>query len=437
MRRTCCRLVKSEWLKEFIPSFEWVARGRSMTGSKVDASLNEITIGLLWHSPNSGNLGVGALTVSNLALAREAAAEVGLKPRFRILGFVDEGPSYVTGPDVDVVALGAREMAPGGVYWNTLADLDCVLDIGGGDSFADIYGAKRFAFLWLAKEMTVARGVPLLLSPQTIGPFTRQPYRLLAAHAMNRATAVVARDPMSFDAAREMSPGAHVIQSVDVAFALPFERRRRKNPKVIEVGVNVSGLLFNGGHTGANEFGLQVDYAEYSRRLIGELQRRAGVSVHLICHVNTDELPHEDDGRVADALAEEFPGVVRGPAFRSPSEAKSYISGLDFLVGGRMHACIAAFSSGVPVVPVAYSRKFSGLFHGVLGYEHAVPVTGMTTEQAVAYTLERLDQREGLKADVVRGNARVDELLTAYGRELQSLFARVARPAAKTPSRAA
>ena len=33
-----------------------------------------------------------------------------------------------------------------------------------------------------------------------------------------------------------------------------------------------------------------------------------------------------------------------------------------------MHACIAAFSAGVPVVPMAYSRKFNGLF-GTLGYK--------------------------------------------------------------------
>jgi polysaccharide pyruvyl transferase WcaK-like protein len=403
------------------------ARGRSMTGSKVDARAGEIKIGLLWHSPNSGNLGVGALTVSNIALAREAAAAVGLQPRFRILGFVDAGvANYVSGPDIEIAPLNVRAMAPGGAYWKTLGDLDAVLDIGAGDSFADIYGAKRFGFLWLSKEMALGRGVPLVLSPQTIGPFTREPQRMLAAHAMRGAEVVVARDPMSFDAARQMSPGARVVQSVDVAFALPFERRRRRGGKTIEVGVNVSGLLFNGGYTGANEFGMQVDYADYSRRLIGELQRRAGVAVHLICHVNTDEMPQDDDGRVADRLAAEFPGVVRAPTFGSPSEAKSYISGLDFLVAGRMHACIAAFSSGVPVAPVAYSRKFAGLFQGVLNYEHVVPVTGMDTGQALAFTLDRFDRRSELKAEVARGNAKVADLLAVYRSELESLFSRVA-----------
>jgi polysaccharide pyruvyl transferase WcaK-like protein len=400
---------------------------RRMTGSRAGAAAGEISIGLLWHSPNSGNLGVGALTVGNLELARKAAAAVGLRPRFRILGFVDAGaPPYVTAPDVEITAVNTRALAPGGAYWRALGDLDCVLDIGAGDSFADIYGAKRFAFLWLSKEIALGRGVPLLLSPQTIGPFTRQPQRMLAAHVMGGAAAVVARDPMSFEAARQMSPVARVVESVDVAFALPFERRKRRSGKTIEVGVNVSGLLFNGGYTGANEFGMQVDYADYSRRLIAELLARSGVSVHLICHVNTDERLQDDDGRVADRLAAEFPGLVRVPTFGSPSEAKSYISGLDFLVGARMHACIAAFSSGVPVVPVAYSRKFAGLFEGVLGYRHLVPVTGLTTDEAVAFTLDRLDRRDELKAEVDRGNAKVADLLAVYSGELEALFSKVA-----------
>ena len=386
-----------------------------------------INVGLLWHSANSGNLGVGALTVSNLALARLAASDAGVTARFRILGFVDPGtPPYVLDDDVELVPLNTRAMLPGGRYWRTLSDLDCVLDIGGGDSFTDIYGAKRFGFLWLSKAMALARGVPLLLSPQTIGPFTRQPQTMLAAAAMQRAELVVARDPMSFDFARKMAPRAKLIQAVDVAFALPFERRVKVNPAVTEVGVNVSGLLFNGGYSGANEFGMQVDYAAYTRRLIAALLERPRTSVQLICHVNTNALPQDDDGRVAERLAAEFPGLVRVPDFASPSAAKAYISGLDFLVAGRMHACIAAFSSGVPVVPVAYSRKFAGLFEGVLRYGHLVPVSGLTTDDAVAFTLDRFDRRQALAIDIARGNADVAPLLDRYRRELANLFARVA-----------
>src|SRR3546814_15504496 len=53
----------------------------------------------------------------------------------------------------------------------------------------------------------------------------------------------------------------------------------------------------------------------------------------------------------------------------------------------------AAFSSGTPVMPVAYSRKFSGLF-GTLGYDFLLPVRGMDTQAALDFLMEGLGKRE-------------------------------------------
>lgn len=386
----------------------------------------QISVGLLWHSTDSGNLGVGALTVGNLALAREAAAKLQLEPRFTIIGFSrDFGPSYVSGPDIETLEITRHSMMSSTGYWAKLREFDCILDIGGGDSFADIYSAKRFSYIWATKAMALARGVPLQFSPQTIGPFTRQPYKMLAEQVMRRADAVVARDPMSFEAIRTMAPRTRAIQSVDVAFVLPFQRPAPCDDGRLQIGVNVSALLYNRGFSGENEFGLEVDYAALMKRLIATLSARPDMRVHLFCHVNSDVLVPEDDGRVADMLAREFPEAVRVPDFKSPSDAKSFISGMDFVVSGRMHACIAAFSSGVPVVPIAYSRKFTGLFEAMLGYEYLVPVTGMSTDTAYRYVLDCLDRRSTLAAAIERGNRTVSASLDRYRAELERLFTAV------------
>ncbi|HEY0438326.1 MAG TPA: polysaccharide pyruvyl transferase family protein [Phenylobacterium sp.] len=401
-----------------------------MTMAEDGAPAADISIGLLWHSTSAGNLGVGALTVGNLALIRQATAALGLTPHFHIMGFVDpKDPDYVTDPDVSVLGLRLQTMGPGGAYWRTLGQLDCVLDIGGGDSFTDIYASRRYTLIWLSKALAIARGVPLMLSPQTIGPFSRQPHSALATWAMSHCDVIMARDPMSFEVTRKMAPKARVVQTVDVAFALPFERRIKADPAITEVGVNVSGLLYREDPK-TRDFGMHVDYVAYTRRLIAWLRQQPGVVVHLISHVNSDVRPEDDDRALAARLAAEFPGVVKAPNFVSPSAAKSYISGLDFLVAGRMHACIAAYSSGVPVVPVAYSRKFTGLFEGVLGYRHLVPVTGMDADQAFEFTVDRFSRRAELKGEIAQGNAKVADLLEAYGAELRRLFAQVVRRAA-------
>lgn len=384
--------------------------------------MSDIRIGLLWHSAMSGNLGVGALTVGNMIAAKAAAEAEGLSPKFTILGFAsDFDKADLAGEGIDSFDITTRSLLSPSGYWAELGKLDCVLDIGLGDSFADIYGAKRFGFMHLTKEMALMRGVPLLFSPQTIGPFSRQPYKLLAARTMTRAKAVVARDPQSLDAARRLAPRARLVRSVDVAFRLPFEAPPPPGPKA-KVGVNVSGLLFNGGYSGGNAFGLDIAYPDLMRRFIAALQARDDVETHLICHVNSERLPADDDGRVADLLAKEFPAVVRAPDFPTPSAAKSYIAALQFLVAGRMHACIGAFSAGVPVAPIAYSRKFAGLFEGVLGYPYQVPVKGMSTDQALAYLLDCFERRDELASAVAEGNIRVAAALDAYHDELRGFF---------------
>jgi polysaccharide pyruvyl transferase WcaK-like protein len=385
-----------------------------------------LRVGLLWHSASSGNLGVGALTVANLAIARDAAASLGIKPHFTIIGMRDGENVYVREPDVDTVVVSSRSMAnPAGV-WATMGKMDCVLDIGGGDSFAEIYGAKRFTYIWLTKWMALKRGKPLLLSPQTIGPFEGPNYKKLARYVLDRAHAVVARDRKSFEIIEALAPGAKRLLATDVALALPYrDRSGERGQGPLRVGVNISGLLVK-QEAENNRFALDYDYMALTRQLLGELTSRTGVEVHLIAHTTESDKPVEDDGRACDLFAAEFPKAVRVPNFAGPSEAKSHISSLDFLVAPRMHACVGAYSSGVPVVPISYSRKFSGLF-GSLGYNWMVSPQGMGTEAAVAYILDALDRREELARDIAKGMPTVSGLLDIYRNEVKQLFARVAR----------
>ncbi|HTI30953.1 MAG TPA: polysaccharide pyruvyl transferase family protein, partial [Sphingomonas sp.] len=139
-----------------------------------------IEIALLWHSTRSSNLGVGALTVANITLARDASAAIGVTPRFTVYGPSEIGPVYVSGSDIRSIDINARLMASPSGYWREIGKADVVLDIGAGDSWADIYGKKRFAYLWATKMAAIARGKPLIFSPQTIGPFSPGPLKTFA-----------------------------------------------------------------------------------------------------------------------------------------------------------------------------------------------------------------------------------------------------------------
>ena len=383
--------------------------------------MRPVRIGLLWHSDRSGNLGVGALTVGNIALVREVAAAVGVAPHFVILGFADRGTPYVVGDDIAFEPFGTRALPR---FARAIGRCDAVLDIGAGDSFTDIYPVKRFAWLVLSKVAAIVQGVPLVLSPQTIGPFrgetaAKRALGRLAVWTMRRARAVTVRDDRSRDAVAAIAPDVTPVYAVDVAFALPWTP---PPPHAgLRIGLNVSGLLWRGGYTGRGEFGLGYDYAALTTGLIKALLARGDATVELIAHVNGYATSPDDDGAVADELAARWPALVRVPDFASPSAAKSHIAGLDLLVGARMHACIAAFSSGVPVVPVSYSRKFEGLF-GSLGYTRLVPHTGMATDAALATILAAVDARADVRAEVAAGLRQVAARLDAYRAVLRDLL---------------
>lgn len=382
-----------------------------------------LTIGLLGHSANSDNLGVGALTVAQIAIVKAAAARIGVPVRFVIFGWRDPRPPYVAGPDIEILSLRARELLkPNGMYKH-LRRCDIVLDIGAGDSFADIYGAVRFLKILIPKLLTTAARRPLILSPQTMGPFQRGWARRLALVALARAREVFTRDALSTRFLAEIGFKGTVKEATDVALRLPFTSPSARPPGPVRVGINVSGLLFNGGYTRGNMFGLAADYPALMRALVGDMRAR-GAEVHLVGHVISDNHVVEDDYRVCEALAAEFPGTVLAPRFASPSEAKSYIATLDFFMGARMHACIAAFSSGVPVVPMAYSRKFAGFF-GTLGYDLTVDCQTETAEAIREKVAQGFEAREALRARIADCLAEGQRRLARYDAALDACLAEV------------
>ena len=368
-----------------------------------------VKVGMLWHSMNSDNLGVGALTLSNIDIVERLAAEIGVTPEFVILGWDDDRTPYLTRADVTVRGFRMKDfIRPTGGVFSALRDCDLVLDIGAGDSFTDIYGLKRSLSILGSKVLTLAGRRPLILCPQTIGPFQRSWIKRLAVSVMNRAHGVTSRDDLSTTFLRDIGYKGTITEATDVAMRLPYTRQSlaqegqqhdtpegQNNP--VRVGLNVSGLLMNGGYTGKNDFGLGVDYPALIRQAITWFQAQDGCEVHLVSHVLSESIEVEDDYRASKALAAEFPGTVLAPYFNSPIEAKSYISGLDFFAGARMHACIAAFSSDVPMVPMAYSRKFGGLF-GTLGYDVLADLRKETTDTALAMLQDGYLNRADLKA---------------------------------------
>lgn len=386
--------------------------------------LRPLRVGLLWHSFRSDNLGVGALALSNLAIVDSAARRTGRSVQVEVIGFSGRLDYRPQRADLsEAILRSSRALLPFGDLWRAVGRSDILLDIGAGDSWADIYGAKRFIWQWLSKEAALLLGKPLVLSPQTIGPFSAGVPRWLACRTMRRAKRVFARDRESVAFLETMDAARNVAETVDVAFRLPFSRPDRSAPTDrIQFGFNVSGLLYAGGYTKSGQFGSRETYRAMVEGVIEGLLARGDVDLTLVPHVVPNDGSVEDDVAVSRQLAERYPAVRVSPVFASPVEAKSFISGLDMLAGSRMHATIAAASSGVAVVPLAYSRKFRGVFNSI-GYPLVGDCTAAGADELIALTLGAVDRRHELALAAREGSARAIAKLDVYENYLAKLFA--------------
>lgn len=264
----------------------------------------------------------------------------------------------------------------------SLKAADVVLDISGGDSFSDLYSRLQYRLTIEPKQLVLARGRPLLLLPQTYGPFSSDTTRATAARIVKAATMAWARDEDSYGHLRALlgsafDPTRHR-QGVDVAFRLPAVPLRGRLGDQLRtwladgrsaptIGLNVSGLLYNDAARAWADLALRVSYPAVIHELVRRLLDSSNANVLLVPHVLGDDR-ESDERAVADVLAAvpepQRHRVALAPACASPGEAKWLISRLDWFCGTRMHAAIAALSSGVPAAAIAYSRKARGVFAG-------------------------------------------------------------------------
>ena len=131
-----------------------------------------IRVCLIMHSTRSDNLGVGALTVSQIEILRGIGRRLGRDIDITVLDWKDARTPYVSGPDIRILDLDGRFLKNPRGFFATVRRSDLVIDIGAGDSFADIYGRGRLIRMFVMKFLTHLARTPLVVAPQTIGPFT-------------------------------------------------------------------------------------------------------------------------------------------------------------------------------------------------------------------------------------------------------------------------
>lgn len=383
---------------------------------------NTVHVGLIFHSFQSENLGVGAFTVCNVSMIGKAIEANGGSPVFHVIGargHLDYSDSVPWPSDFTNVGNKALTLPTSDLH-RVIRKCDIFFDIGAGDGYSDLYKTKRLVRSVACKLLAARTGKPLILSPQTIGPFVTKSGTFIGKTGLRASQKIFARDAQSFDVLVKMGLEPRSTLTTDLAFALPFEKPASKKAAEqlagggLEIGLNVSGFLFDLAKVGTGRVKLALDYASYTRRLIERLLADERVArLHIVPHVRAPHFPGDDDGAAAAQLAKEYPELVIAPDFESPSAAKSYIAALDLFMGARMHSTIAALSSDTAVLPLAYSRKFNGLYES-LEYPYLVDMVNEDEAAAMAGLDRILAELPAASAAAAASNAMAQEKLRVY-----------------------
>ncbi len=338
-----------------------------------------------------------------------------------------------------------RAGLPYGPSASRLAETDAIIDISGGDSFTDLYGQRRLKSVAWPKLLALKLNKPLILPPQTYGPFASPEAKSLATRLVRSSAMAWARDERSFAALQDLlgdafDPDRHRC-GVDVAFLLPITEPERTNlpdplpawieqpdPAIPLAGINVSGLIYNDPEAAKTRFGFIADYRELMQRLVAEVLE-CEARVVLVPHVVTPPGHYESDIDAAKAIVETLSPAQRervavAPAFDDPRKVKGLIGKCDWFCGTRMHATIAGLSQGVPTSAVAYSIKTVGVFETCGQGDHVVDPreqsTGKIVERLLASFLGREGARSSLTEHIPAVKAKATEQMDAIADHFQT-----------------
>ncbi len=404
-----------------------------------------VAIALFGASPDTANMGVSALYRSFLhALGSRIPAmhavvfDNGLDERNEAFA--------VDGRQMPVIRIGARggrryhrpenlhtmallsRLASGARFNRGLALLDrcqAVMDVAGGDSFSDIYGPTRFRNVLLPKIIAARRGRPLLLLPQTYGPFREARHRAQARVAVLAAGQAWSRDLHSHEVLKDLlgeafDPRIHRT-GVDMAFGLVPE----PPPVAVQeqladwldsatpcVGLNISGMIWGKAADSATAFGFKADYRQLLRRFVSWMLETSDVNLLMVPHVFApDGDSPTDSAAAAELLASLGPEAVARvrlvPAVKDERQLKWIIARTDWFCGTRMHATIAGLSSGIPTATISYSDKARGVFETCGQGSQLVDPRQLSTEECLTRLQEIFLQREQARQSLAPALAQV------------------------------
>lgn len=240
-------------------------------------------------------------------------------------------------------------------------------------------------------------GRETILYSQSIGPLGNKFQKFVTGWVLNKTDIIFAREQKTIDLLKEIGvTKPRIIKTVDAAFLFTTDKKEEMKGYLKSLGVDMSKKIV--GIT-AREWLDDIAQEKFESELakfVDYLISKIDTQVLLVPQV-VDPLHNEDDMVVNNNIRSKIQsthGIFVIKDGLDHYETKGIYENLDLLVGTRMHSCIFALSGNIPVIPIEYEYKASGIMNDLGLGEWVIKIEEVTADRLTKMFLKFTTQKD-------------------------------------------
>ena len=306
---------------------------------------------------------------------------------------------------------------------NDLPNSEAVLSVG-GDTYALDWGIPE---LYTDLDNIVLKNKkPLIIWGASVGPFDTNPeYEKYIINHLKKVQGLFIRENKTIQYLSKNNIKNNVYPVADPAFVMdpvkPETKRFDLKINQNSIGINLSTLMriytTNGNY---------MQWFQRATEIVTNISEDTNFDIYLIPHV-VRPVPMDNDYIFLKNIQSNLPKNIKNvnvipPTLTAP-ELKWVISKMLVFMGSRMHSNIAALSSSVPTLSLAYSVKAKGITEDIFDsdqfYLNPNQITTEIINQKINFLLEN---NEEIKAMMKSKIPEIQEHAMNAGKYLKDLL---------------
>ena len=275
-------------------------------------------------------------------------------------------------------------------------------------------------------DVMVARafGKPVVMFPNSVGPFRTGVGVFLSRFSLNRCDYLLIRDPISYKIVNDLKIQSPKILTYDTAL-LYSSSKSKSETHFAKPTVGVSPGIYSQSLSKAEVENYILSHAKALDALIDKYK----VSIVFLPHYISGF--SDDDYDVSTSILQKMKNKNSAQIIKTSSvrEFKLLLDQMDMVVSSKMHPAVLAATGYVPLVCIAYDHKQTAFFERLNMIECTLNIRNVTFESLLSTMEKTWNERAALQASLKYQipqwqkdvNSVIKAIVTRYDNSIKSL----------------